>query len=100
MLVVPVSLDYSGERRTTHLPSLFAVSSKAEERFWEFFAANIGNRNTRQAYYVAVCRFAGWCSGAGLELPQARPIHVATYIEKMGQAYSKASVKQRLAAVR
>jgi|HubBroStandDraft_4_1064222.scaffolds.fasta_scaffold352590_2 integrase/recombinase XerD len=95
-----VSLDNSFGHRTDHLPSLFAVSSKAEERFWEFFTANIRNRNTRQAYYNAVSRFSDWCCGIGLELLQVRPVHVATYIERMTATYSKASVKLHLAAIR
>ena len=31
------------------------------ETFWEFFTANIRNRNTRRAYFVAVSRFSEWC---------------------------------------
>jgi hypothetical protein len=32
------------------LPALFLADAKSSERFWEFFAANIRNRNTRRAY--------------------------------------------------
>jgi len=32
-------------------------NAKAAERFFEFFTARIGNKNTRRAYYKAVCRF-------------------------------------------
>jgi hypothetical protein len=42
---------------STKLPALFLADAKASERFWEFFAANIRNRNTRRAYYKAACRF-------------------------------------------
>ena len=36
------------------LSAVFLVDAKSSERFWEFFAANIRNRNTRRAYYKAV----------------------------------------------
>jgi hypothetical protein len=32
------------------LPAIFLAEAKASERFWEFFAANIQNRNTRRPY--------------------------------------------------
>jgi hypothetical protein len=38
---------------SARLPAIFLVDSKASERFWEFFAANIRNRNMRPAYYRA-----------------------------------------------
>jgi hypothetical protein len=41
----------------TPLPAIFLKDGKSSERFWEFFAANIRNRNTRRAYYKAACRF-------------------------------------------
>jgi hypothetical protein len=40
------------------LPALFLADATSSERFWEFFAANIRNRNTRRAYYKAVCSFS------------------------------------------
>jgi site-specific recombinase XerD len=71
------------------------------ERFWEFFTANIRNRNTRRAYYKASCRFSGWCEGHGLhDLARVKPIHVATFIEELLQELSKPTVKQHLAALR
>ena len=33
----------------------------AARRFLEFFAATIRNKNTRMAYYRAVCSFFAWC---------------------------------------
>jgi hypothetical protein len=45
----------------TRLPAIFLADARSSERFWEFFAANIRNRNTRQAYYKAACRFNGSC---------------------------------------
>jgi integrase/recombinase XerD len=72
----------------------------AEERFWEFFASNIRNVNTRRAYYNAVCRFSDWCAGRSLGLIHVRPLNIATYIEQMMATHSKASVKLHLAAIR
>jgi site-specific recombinase XerD len=86
---------------TARRPVLFLAKPKASERFWEFFTANIRNRNTRRAYYKAVCRFSEWCEGRGLhELAWVRPMHVAAFIEELGQKLSKPTVKQHLAALR
>jgi hypothetical protein len=38
-------------------PALFLANSRAAERFFGFFTANIRNKNTRRAYYKAACRF-------------------------------------------
>jgi site-specific recombinase XerD len=86
---------------TARPPALFLSEPKASERFWEFFTANIRNRNTRRAYYKASCRFSGWCEGHGLhDLARVKPIHVATFIEELLQELSKPTVKQHLAALR
>ncbi|HTF65143.1 MAG TPA: hypothetical protein VK638_20905 [Edaphobacter sp.] len=59
-------------------PALFLPDARAGERFFEFFTANIRNKNTRRAYYKAAVRFSEWCQGRGLlELGQVRPMHVA-----------------------
>jgi hypothetical protein len=50
------------------LPALFLADDEASERFWEFFVANIRNKNTRRAYYKAACRFSDWCEGRGLKV--------------------------------
>lgn len=82
-------------------PALFLADAKTSERFWEFFTANIRNRNTRRAYYKAAARFAAWCGGRGLgELARVKPIHIAAYIEELQRELSKPSVKQHLAALR
>jgi hypothetical protein len=39
------------------LPAVFLRAADRGKRFWEFFTANIRNRNTRRAYFVAVARF-------------------------------------------
>jgi hypothetical protein len=62
----------------TRLPAIFLADAKPSERLWEFFAANIRNRNTRRAYYKAACRFSDWCESRGLfDLAKVKPIHVA-----------------------
>src|SRR5262249_52565337 len=70
-------------------------------RFWEFFAANIRNRNTRRAYYKAACRFNDWCEERGIfDLSRVRPIDVAAFVEELQRTHSKPTVKQNLAALR
>jgi hypothetical protein len=49
----------------TRLPATLLADARSSERFWEFFAANIRNRNTRRAYYKAVCNFADCAKDAG-----------------------------------
>src|SRR5438270_6899644 len=84
----------------TERPTLF-LTPHSSTRFWEFFTANIRNKNTRRAYFQAVCRFSRWCESHELnELSAVRPIHVAAYIEELQQALSRPSVKQHLAALK
>src|SRR5713226_6723424 len=75
-----------------NLPSLFLRSEHAGKRFWEFFTANIRNRNTRRAYFVAVAQFSNWCEQHKLTLELVQPIHVAAYIEHLGQVAAKPTV--------
>ncbi len=78
-----------------------STGSAAAERFVEFFIATIRNANTRRAYHRAVMRFFDWCDQVGLKtLAALRPLHVATYIEGLGQSHERASVKLHLAALR
>jgi site-specific recombinase XerD len=80
-------------------PALFLPSEKVAERFFDFFTSNIRNKNTRRAYYKAVCRFADWCEGRGvLDIAHVKPLHVAAFIESLPLA--KPTVKQHLAAIR
>jgi hypothetical protein len=46
-------------------PALFLPDAKAAERFFDFFTANIRNKNTRRAYFKIACQFAKWCEGRG-----------------------------------
>jgi site-specific recombinase XerD len=81
-------------------PILF-LAPRSATRFWEFFTANIRNKNTRRAYFKAVCRFSSWCEGHGLdELTTVAPIHVAAYVEEMQLNLSRPSIKQHLAALK
>ena len=83
------------------IPRLFAPDSKAAKRFLEYFAANIRNANTRRAYFRAVREFSDWCELNKLtEIVDVEPVHVAAYIEQLGQRLAKPSVKQHLAAIR
>ena len=81
-------------------PALFAETRGGQQRFWEFFGANIRNANTRMAYVTAAYRFADWCEAQALPLGQVEPLHVASYIEQLGRVYSPSTVKQNLAALR
>lgn len=84
------------------LPALIAsADDRAQLRFMEFFAANIRNPNTRRAYAHGIGEFLGWCAARGvLSIAAVQPLHVAAYIEELGQARSAPTVKQRLAAIR
>ena len=90
------SLGGSSEK----LPAVFLRSESGSRRFCEFFTANIRNRNTRRAYFVAASRFSEWCEKRKLALEAIQPIHVAGYIEHLDADHSKPTVKQHLAAIR
>jgi site-specific recombinase XerD len=82
------------------MPAVFLQSAESGKRFWEYFTAHIRNRNTRTAYFTAVGQFSKWCEERKLTLERVQPIHVAAYIEELGQVRSKPTVKQHLAAIR
>jgi site-specific recombinase XerD len=89
------------EAAVSRTPAIVARGGrKAVKRFFEFFTANIRNKNTRDAYYRALIDFFAWCDDHGFELIEIEPIVVAAYIEYLGAIYSKPTVKQHLAAVR
>jgi site-specific recombinase XerD len=83
-------------------PALIAAAGeRAQERFFEFFTANIRNRNTRRAYAQAVREFLAWCEDRGLpSITAVQPVHVAGYIEELTRTRSAPTAKQRLAAIR
>jgi integrase/recombinase XerC len=95
---------------TAHAPAIVAhtapvliatAGERAQTRFWEFFAANIRNKNTRRAYAQATREFLTWCESTGVaSIADVKPLHVAAYIEQLGRERSAPTVKQRLAAIR
>jgi site-specific recombinase XerC len=88
--------------RRVVIPAIVAAAGEhASRRFLEFFAATISNKNTRAAYYRAVCHFFAWLEQHGIdELVGIEPLHVAAYIEQRQHAMAKPTVKQHLAAIR
>jgi site-specific recombinase XerD len=69
-----------------------SAGADARRRFLEFFTANIRNRNTRQAYALAVSNFFRWCERRGLtELGLLEPVHVAAYVEQLGRSHAAPS---------
>jgi len=85
------------------MPALIArAGGNTQKRFIEFFAAQIRNRNTREAYLRAVRDFLGWAeTEAGIgDLIDIEPVHVAAWVELKTRSYEAQSVKQQLAALR
>ncbi|MBV8904909.1 MAG: tyrosine-type recombinase/integrase [Acidobacteriia bacterium] len=83
------------------VPAILAeAGGHARERFFEFFAAQIRNRNTRGAYLQAAHQFFAWCGEHRLALLEIRPLHVAAYIESKQRELSPPSIKQHLAGLR
>ena len=77
------------------------AGEKATRRFWEFFAGQIPNPNTREAYLRAAGDFFGWLEGRGIgDLLAIEPLHVAAYVQDLCGRYAVPTVKQRLAAIR
>ena len=72
---------------------IFLRSESGGRRFGEFFTANIPNRNTRRAYFVAVSQLSDWCEARNLSLAQIEPVHVAAYVELLDRTHSKPTVK-------
>lgn len=87
---------------TAILPALIREAGPdAEERFFEFFTAQIRNPNTRRAYARAVRDFLRWCEARHLKsLKEIRPVLVAAYIEQLTKEKEPQTVKQNLAAIR
>lgn len=83
------------------VPALIqSAGPKATRRYFEFFTANIRNRNTREAYFRALNDFFSWLDDRNVKLIDIEPVIVAAYVEYLGTIYSKPSVKQHLAAIR
>jgi integrase/recombinase XerD len=100
-------------RSSLAVPAMVAnAGNRASKRFLDFFAASIGNDNTRLAYYRAVCNLFAWLEQHGIgELADIEPFHVAAYIKALKvsdpghravkeRTASRPTVKQHLAAIR
>src|SRR5690242_17039036 len=100
--IAPVAVPRDPSLGSAVVPAVVAAAGdRAARRFLEFFAATIRNPNTRAAYHRAVLRFFAWCERHSLdELALIEPLHVAAYVEQLGRAFEKPTVKQHLAAVR
>lgn len=87
---------------TLTLPALVAAADRnTQRRFLEFFAAAIRNAHTRRAYMRAAVDFLVWCEARQVRaLIDIEPIHVAGWIEELGESLSAPSVKQKLAGIR
>src|SRR5437868_1219805 len=90
------------DRAGVLLPTIITNSGeRTARRFVEFFAANIRNRNTREAYARAVGAFLDWCHERGRPFEGIDAVTVATYIEHLlAGGLAKPTVKQHLAAIR
>jgi site-specific recombinase XerD len=83
------------------LPPLISKEDpEAQERFLEFFLAEIRNENTRKAYGRAVARFLRWAGRQGLSLKGITPMAVSVYVEHLKGQLAPATVKQHLSALR
>src|SRR5215203_436505 len=83
-------------------PALIAAAGdRAAYRFLEFFTAQIRNPHTRRAYVRAVGAFCAWLEAHGVpSIAAVGSMHVAGYVEDLGQRHSASTVKQHLAAIR
>lgn len=102
MTTSSLAIDHSSSPGSTALRNLKAVfgAEAGVQRLIEFFAVEIRNHNTRIAYFRAATAFFDWVGSRGLSIEAIQPIHVAAWVEEQRQAYSTATVKQRLAAVK
>ena len=96
--LVPISSRKLSGAGFDALPAIITdAGERAAWRFFEFFTANIRNRNTRLAYARAVTAFFRWCEHQRLTLEEINPVLVAAYIEQ--HPGSAPTVKQHLAAI-
>ncbi len=75
-------------------------SGRTQETFFEFFAAEITNRNTRESYLRDVTRFSQWCVERGFAVDQVSTLHLAAYREVLRKELSPPSVKRHFSALR
>ena len=102
LTLIPTPSDLITPDPTFRLPVLItAAGPQAERRFLEFFTAQIPNTNTRAAYTRAAGGFFAFMSERGIPaLAAIEPVHVAAWVQWLGQRYAVPSVKQQLAALR
>lgn len=81
-------------------PAVAELGEAASKAFLDFFTAQIRNKNTRAAYARNAAGFLGWIDQRGVGLREVEAVHVAAYIEELGETKSPATVKQHLAALR
>ena len=84
------------------VPAAFASAGENGRRAWlDFFAAQIRNRNTRQAYARAAHRLFDWLAEYGIhDVVDIEPVHIAVWLEERMREASRPTVKQELAGVR
>ena len=73
------------------VPALVAASGHdAIDRFLNFFATQIENDNTREAYLRAAREFLGWCERQGLNAPlEVHPICASIFCRSMSRRGSR-----------
>lgn len=88
-------------------PVIAAAGERAGRRFFEFFTAEIENRNTREAYARDVAQFLDWCDRRRYRLDSIDPLKVAAYVKHLqesrdhgGSGLGKPTTKRKLAAIR
>ena len=74
------------------VPDQIANSGPAGRRVWpDFFAAQIRNPNTRQAYARAAHRQFDWLAEYGInDVVDIEPVHIAVWLEGLATVFSKA----------
>ena len=84
------------------VPAAFASAGENGRRAWlDFFAAQIRNRNTGQAYARAAHRLFDWLSEYGIhDVADIEPVHIAVWLEERMREASRPTVKQELAGIR
>lgn len=84
-----------------YVPGIIERAGTASRlRFLEYFAADIRNAGTREAYARAIGRFLDWCDACGCRLEDINPIVVSSYIELLTHRVKAPTVKMHLAAIR
>ena len=84
------------------VPAAVASAGDVGRRAWlDFFAAQIRNRNTRQAYARAAHRLFDWLAEHGINnVADIEPVHIAVWVEERMREASRPTVKQELAGIR